>query len=427
MLFALFPFGGVLFFLGLSRREAWLAYAGAVALALSLALVLSIQIRRSYGTQLGMPRESVVALEGRVVYDSSFTQSGNHLMKVSLSRCTSAHGDVGTANGVVAAVGKESRIVSSGIEVLLAGSFEDGLFVYDELQVLERSAVNDFREALIVRLMKRMLGEGTDEASLLSIQLLLGRSEEGGLDLREKAQRCGCSHVLALSGMHLNVLVALCSLAKGRRKALKIITRGFSDLVVASFLFVAGPRPSLVRAALSYALAGVPLRERSLLVFLLQMALFPYTMMEAGCCYGYLAFFAIVHLSPYVDAMLSQYVGRLSELVSTSLSVLVYSVPFQMLNYGRWSPAVVLASPVLGVLAALSMVMGILLLAFGRLGAIVWANGLVYRAMDRSLGLFGEVPSLGWVGYGVVLALVALLLALNILDRRLSRIFNCLP
>jgi hypothetical protein len=141
-------------------------------------------------------------------------------------------------------------------------------------------------------------------------------------------------------------------------------------------------------------------------------------MPEPGCAYGYLAVFAIIHLSPWINGVMHQYIGKLSALVSASLSVLVLSVPLQMILNGFWCPAVIIASPAAGLLAAFSMVIGLLLLALGQLPALLWANRIVYTAMDRLFDLMLGLPHAGWWGYGILLGVLGLLFGMNQIRRR---------
>ncbi|MBR4121569.1 MAG: ComEC/Rec2 family competence protein, partial [Spirochaetales bacterium] len=313
-------------------------------------------------------------MEGRVIYDSSFTQSGNHMMKISLRSCSAENGDRCTAEGVLTVLGQEEQIVSSGIAISLKGRFSEGLFVYDDLQVTGRSWFNTFRERVIGFLKRRMISSGDDGPSLLSCQLLLGRTDDGSLDMVRKARSCGCAHVLALSGMHLGILVGICTAVLGKGK----LGKAMSVLAVAAFVMVAGPRPSLVRAALGCCLFFINNRKRMFLVLFIQLLVFPQSFYEVGCCYGYVAIFAIVHLAPYIEAVLFQYIGQFSKLVSATVSALLFTAPVQMLSNGFWCPCAIITSPLAGLLAALSMILGLLELVFGKVSVLVRLNGHVY-------------------------------------------------
>lgn len=380
-----------------------ICFAGATISILTLITLRSLDVDLSYRP------ENIRAIEGTVIYDSSFTKSGNHLMKIELTGCVTETGDRGTASGIAAAVGRERSIVSAGIRIRLEGEFREGLFIYDRLQVLDRSVLNDIRENLIVFLESRVLGDVPDDASLLSCQLLLGRSENNTTELQEKSGKCGCAHVFALSGMHLSIFAGICMALFGKGRIARVMTFP----AVAAFVFIAGPRPSLIRAALFFYLFFMPLKERTVAVYCIHMILFPATVRELGSCYGYLAVFAIVWMAPYLKAVLFQYIGRASSLVSASLSVLVISAPVYILNNGFWNPASIIASPFAGFLAACSMLIGLLMLPFGRTEFLLQADGFVYSCMDRLFDILMGIPTAGWIGYMILVVFLVLLYVVN--------------
>ena len=384
-------------------------------LVLSFAVFMSIRIRGMTQLNLGFLQDQVVCLEARVVYDSSMTSNGNHLMKVMLSGCSTILGDRGSASGLVSVVGDRSEIITSGLRVLLEGHFSDSLFIYDRIQVLSRGRLNAFREYLIPRLQMRLLSD--DGASSLSAMLLFGRSDFAENPIRDLAKNCGCSHILALSGMHLGIIASMCRRLFGNGKLGKAVSYVF----VAMFVFIAGPRPSLVRAALSFALGSVAVERRSLLVLVLQMVIFPFTMIEIGCCYGYVAIFAIVYITPFLDSLAFQWIGKASKLFSATVSVMLLSAPIQMMINGQWYPAVIVASPLAGFLVACSMVLGLLMLALGRIGFLVRLNMKVFEGLKAVLTYFGSWKSSTWTGYCILVAALAAVVCLSFAVRAIAR------
>ena len=223
-------------------------------------------IAREAKLRTALPKEQICILEGTLIQDSSFSSAGNYVVKLKASACSSIHGYKATAGGLVAAVGKPPNgnpIISYGVKVRLTGHFSENLFIFEKLQVLRRSGINDMREYLIETMERRLFGsraildKETEplDSDLLSAMLLLGRSEDYDFPLKDLAQKCGCSHVLALSGMHLGILAGMCRLLErfGRGR-IKLAARFMSLLFVGAFVFAAGPRPSLIRAALAFLL-----------------------------------------------------------------------------------------------------------------------------------------------------------------------------
>jgi hypothetical protein len=156
------------------------------------------------------------------------------------------------------------------------------------------------------------------------------------------------------------------------------------------------------------------------------MLLFPSSMCDPGCCYGYLAIFAIIFLAPWLRALLHQYVGRLATLLGATLSVLLLSAPVYIVRNGSWNPAAIIASPAAGVLAAASMSMGLLTMIFGRLPFLQSVNSFIHTLMNRLFDLLSDLPTLRWAGYAVLLSAILLLFLINrLLHRHWLRSLKC--
>ena len=349
---------------------------------------------------LGLSRETVCEIEGIVVYDSSFSQSGNHLMTVNLKSAKNCYGTVSSASGLVTVVGKEKAIITSFSKVRLKGAFSNDMFIYDSLEVSDRSLFSRFREE-VINAVERRTNCSESEPALLSLMLLLGRSEDYSIAVKTLAQGCGCSHVLALSGMHLNIIAGLIKIPHCRK-----LSRVLSSIAVILFVAIAGPRPSLVRAALMYLLFFLNPFEKTLACLFIQMIFLPLTLVNTGSVYGYLAVFALIYLSPYVSYFLKPFCPFfITSVLSTGLPVLLFTAPLQMITGTYWYPVSILAGPVLGFLAGMSMVCGLALVAFGHLSLIVKINEAVYRAFVLVLEKACLFPKAGLVSY-IILVLV---------------------
>lgn len=381
-----------------------------LALIFALGVTFAFALSRRYETALGLPAERVTAIEGRMLYDSSFSGSGRALVRISVQNCRDGCGNWTSAKGIVTAVGNKKAVVTCGLKVRLEGDFNEELFIYDTLQVTERSKVNDFREFLIERIEKRLFGisngvsESPDEPALLSSLLLLGRSEDYNFPLKQAALNCGCAHVLALSGMHLSVLASLCAALFGKRKGAKVL----SGIVIAAFVFIAGPRPSLIRSAIMFFLGKrFTAKQKVVMAFFIQSLLLPFSMLDIGCCYGYVSVFAIIYLWSVVKAPLEMVVGKkLVNSILLSVSVLLLCAPVQLIKEGQWCPVAILVSPLAGLLITISMIIGLFMLSFGRLDFLLWLNRLVYEALAKVFEVFGAFPKAGWLGYVIMVAIV---------------------
>ncbi len=391
-----------------------------------LGVFFTFTLCRRYETSFGLPDNRITALEGRMLYDSSFSGSGNALVRISLRKCRDNCGNWTSARGIVTAVGNQKAVVTSGLMVRLEGEFSEELFICESLQVIERSKVNDFREYLIEMIEKRLYGSGNvakssleswpEPSALLSSLLLLGRSEDYNFPLRDAALNCGCAHVLALSGMHLSLLASICALVFGKRKWSKVL----SIIVISAFVFVAGPRPSLVRAAIMFFLGTrFNSKQRIVMAFFIQSIIFSFSMLDIGCCYGYVSVFAIIFLWPVLKAPFEILWGKkLLNTVLLSISVLLFCAPVQLIQDGQWCPVSILVSPIASLLVAISMSLGLLILSFSRLEFLIRLNSLVYNTLSFVFEFFGTFPKAGWLGYLIMVLIVAVLEVLCLLYKK---------
>lgn len=407
----------------------------------SVAAFMVSTIAREAQLRMALPKETVCILEGTLVQDSSFSTSGNYVIKLKVSSCGSIHNYRATASGLATAIGKppsSKSIVSYGVKVRLTGRFSDELFIFEELQVLKRNRINDIRESLIEALERRLFGSKALfdakttplDSDLLSTMLLLGRSEDYGFPLKELAQRCGCSHVLALSGMHLGILVGICKLLEGiGGTGIKQTTKLMSFLAIGAFVFTAGPRPSLLRAFMMFCLglfggtsAMKSAKRRLCATFLIQAMLFPFSMVDLGNCYGYAAVVAIVFLQELSYSPIAAFTGkRILSPFWLSIMVLLFCAPIQITKTGSWNPIAILISPFAGFLAAASMTTGLAILVFGRLPALLWASDAIYNLFHSLFAVFAKPPQAGWSAYFVMAGIVATLEATALVTAKLVK------
>lgn len=240
----------------------------------------------------------------------------------------------------------------------------------------------------------------------MSSLLLLGRSEDYNFPLKDAALNCGCAHVLALSGMHLSVLASICAGLFGKRKWAKIL----SFIVIASFVFIAGPRPSLVRSAIMFFLGTkFSSKQKVVMAFFIQSIFLPFSMLDIGCCYGYVSVFAIIFLWSVIKAPFEIVWGKkLLNSILLSVSVLLLCAPVQLIQDGIWCPVSILVSPIAGLLITFSMGIGLLILSCGRIQFLVWLNRLVYNALTAVFDFFGTFPKAGWLGYAIMVLIVVI-------------------
>ena len=278
----------------------------------------------------------------------------------------------------------------------------------------------------------RRLADGLPpEVAALAQAMVLGKRDRLGA-LATAFRRAGLAHLLALSGLHVGVLLGFMLLALYPLGRLRY---PLALVALAGYLALAGPSPSLVRAGLMAA-AGMALlflgRGRLsagpalALAASLQLILAPFALASLSFRLSYLAVLGLVVLLPPLVKALA---GRPAAIRISGLAVAVTAAaqaPLVPLLLDRFHTLPLLAP--LANLLAYPLVTVFLPLAFLKLAGLGWlaaplaffGHALIALARAFALGPALSWGSLGIAGYGLYFsALAAVALALW---GRLSRV-----
>ena len=236
------------------------------------------------------------------------------------------------------------------------------------------------------------------EAASMTRALLLG--DRSGIDpeLREAYQRAGVVHLLAISGLHVGLLLALVhvilSPLLGRKS--RMLRFVVSLTALWGYAILAGLGPSVVRAAVMFslwALAVYMRREGESLHFLGLAALLmlgilnPYWLFQAGfqlsfaAVWGILAFAPIFRsLRPYKNPIPAKIGGW----IGVSLAAQIGVLPLSLYHFHQF-PWMFLAGslllvPLLGILLGLA-------LAFMLLAVLGWTPAWLASILNGTLGM----------------------------------------
>jgi competence protein ComEC len=139
--------------------------------------------------------------------------------------------------------------------------------------------------------------------------LLLGQRQDISEEVMQNFQKAGAVHILAVSGLHIGIIMLLLNFLL---KPLEILKKGpeIKLVLVVLFLwffaFVAGLSPSVVRAVTMFTAVAIALTSKNtvntyktLIISMFILLLFnPYYLFEVGFQLSYLAVFFIVWLQP---------------------------------------------------------------------------------------------------------------------------------
>jgi competence protein ComEC len=293
------------------------------------------------------------------------------------------------------------------------------------------SAVEQFRTTLRTGLNNRF---SAFPWGGLAAALLLGVKDNLEGPLSRAFREAGCSHVLALSGMHLAILSSL--IAFLLRKPLGLRPAALlGALFVILYVLLVGPQPSLVRAAIMYLLGtlallkALPSSPLSLLglTFLIQLFVDPASGDSPSFILSYLALGGILSAGEAIQDLGASLVPKaLSQPLSASLGAFIVTAPVSAAFFGELRPVGIFAGLLIVPLTTVFMILALVYLAGAfilpplapALGKIL---SLLYTALNRLSGFASRAPGITVSRGGPVLAAILVILALLLLLWRWRR------
>ena len=244
--------------------------------------------------------------------------------------------------------------------------------------------------------------------SALAEALLIGAVDDLTPWEKQSFRNAGCSHVLALSGMHLSLLALILTFVLRRRAPPGAVFVGV-QLLLGVFCFLAGPIPSLLRAWVMAALAGwwaltkrpVPLRELLAQSYLVSVLVWPELAPTLSLQLSFLAMAGLFWWSQRWERGLRPVLGRWAAAnLAASASALAATVPLTLALFGevRWiglimTPPLVLLTTV-HLLGAAAVVLAGVIPGF-HAGFLAVPFQWLYNATFACTTWAGQFPALG--------------------------------
>ena len=408
-------------------------YVIAFAMGLSLGLAAA-NVVRGMQPRLGLSiSKNIVGLRGTLCDDPRAFMQGGGIASVALKRASGLGGLSASASGNVQALFPTAAIprvkgFGRGAEVYIEGAFQDGAreqtFRARAVHVIRNApALERLRTSVRMRLMERFSGF---EWGGLAAALLLGVKDELAGSLAAAYQDAGCSHILALSGMHLAIIAALITFALKRPLGIRPAALVGSVLILL-YVYLVGNLPSLNRAAIMYLLgtlmllAPLPKQGASVLgmSFLIQLILQPEAAHTLSFILSYLGLAGILFIGELIYALIR---GALPDLaakpLAASLGAFIASAAAAAACFGVLRPIGVIACLALVPLTTTFMLAAILFLAVSNVAPLL---SLLYNALMALSTLAARAPALPAAPLPVLLVsalLVALCVFLYYQQRR---------
>lgn len=239
-----------------------------------------------------------------------------------------------------------------------------------------KKSMLDWR-AYLLALFQEQLGNHSNEYAVAAA-LILGARGEISSDLRNAYADTGATHVLAVSGLHVGLVVMLLSLLLNfwkKRNKRPWFQATLLLLGIWGFAFLTGASPSVIRAStmFSFLTIGNALGRKSSIYNTLAASAFfmlciqPLAFWDLGFQLSYLAVIGIVYLQPkiykwfYIPNKIGDYIWNLT---SVSLAAQLATLPISLLYFHQFPVYFWLSGLVVIPLATIILVLGIATLVF---------------------------------------------------------------
>jgi competence protein ComEC len=427
-----------------SPRVLKLSFLLLASIAVGFSLGLAAGKRVPGPAETGLPGERITAVMGRLAEDPRAYNDRRGIGLVDLSGVSGSGGLRVSAKGRVPVFFPAEAIsplkeFGRGCEIYAEGTMarrnEDILFRASSVYIVKPASLPEqFRTGLRLTLVGKFDGPVWGP---LASALLLGVRDDLDTELSEGFKNSGCSHVLALSGMHLALISSL--IAFFLRPLLGIRAASVAGAVfVLGYVYLAGPQPSLVRSAVMYSL-GVfcllrfykrrPLSALSL-AFIIQILFQSHAGLSLSFILSYLALAGVLWIGEDIRSLLR---GKIPEFLSgglsASLGAFIATAAVCSVFFGALRPVGIIAGLVIVPLASLFMVvsLGALAVSFILPPLFVPLDFILtslYRVLEFFVDIMGKAPGLDFSPVPVLigsLLTAAVVFALKCVDSRYRR------
>ena len=229
--------------------------------------------------------------------------------------------------------------------------------------------------------------------------LLLGQRQELSNDLTLRYANAGAIHILAISGLHIGILLKILLFLCKPLRSIKygaVLTQVIIVGILWLFAFITGLSPSVVRAVTMFSFVSIalihqqkqPIEHVLVLSMLVLLLLKPNYVFEVGFQLSYIAVFGIVWLYPICYKLISIkwiILDKAWQVICVSLAAQISVLPLSLFFFNQFPGLFLLSNlvviPVLGIILG----MGFLLLSLAYLEVIIPVLGETYALIINAL------------------------------------------
>ncbi|WP_443740935.1 ComEC/Rec2 family competence protein [Treponema berlinense] len=258
----------------------------------------------------------------------------------------------------------------------------------------------------LCRLQFKRLMYGWNEAGGLLLALLSGSREYTESLTGEAFKNAGLSHILALSGMHLNLFGGI-AFFFGKRLTKRSTADFFQLAAIIFFVWFAGLSPSLFRAMLSSLIVffnsalrmrrfkGITVLSAS---FLLQLMIFPVHLKSPAFMLSYGALAGIMSIGQVIKFFMGKrFFPKLASALSESAGAQIFTAPVTLSLFGKIMPVGIISSVIVSPFVIIFLYAGL----FGTLlsltipflgGGFSVIMNVIYLILKKLVLFFAKAP-----------------------------------
>ena len=387
---------------------------GSQGLILSLALFLVLagffwRMEQTGTDYLPFPEDRIILLEGEVSDDPCWVGNRTLCLTVLTTRVSTKEGSSAPSRGQVKVYQRfreeeKPSSVGRGALVQVSGSFSardnsSDLLCFKGSSIKhKKSCKTSVLRILLLEKIAEKSGALNDMTGILLPALILGIDHPRKGEISRLFRESGTAHIMALSGFHAG-LIGLLLFMIGR--CLFGLRGGYivSMAGLLFYLWLAGPRPSLVRAVLMYMIFGWGkifcrnYQGLAVLVFsyLITALVSPYSIQSLSSQLSYLALGGILMTGSRCNILLGSSFPRWFRLpLSASLGAQLWTTGLVLIVFGKTYPAGIIASLFLTPLVTLYIYAGLLWLVCPAFPFISVIFSSFMGGVEKTLLICGE-------------------------------------
>jgi competence protein ComEC len=412
------------------------------AFAAGVALGIGIGTNAVQDVSFGIPHDAIQGVSGVVLDDPRIVSGGRAMTTLSMKMVTGKGNVRATARGEITVFFPEEsagrlKEFGRGTELYAEGTLREAsknsggayIFTAGSLHITQQARqIERFRTRLRMDIAYRLTESpaGNPAWGGLALALLVGIRDNLDANFTTLYRDAGCAYILALSGMHLAVLIALVSFLLKRPLGLRFAAIS-GALIILCYCYVVGPMPSLNRAALMYflgvlAILGMLKRDAFLLLcmaFLIQLAVSPRSGFSLSFIFSYLALTGIILIG---GLLYNIFKGKMPAFLlvslSASLGAFIATAALSLSVFEVLRPAGILTSLLAAPLATVFMLGSLAWIAVNLISPALspllsYPLSLLYSLMEKIAFVSAKLP--GMVMKPVPALLLSLLITALIL------------